>query len=181
MDEEAQGGGLAREGTLAGLRPRILAVARKRLSADDAEDLTQDVLLLLATKYTDVEDPGQLVALAIGILRRKRADFWRKRTRHGEGMVEDQAVSPLPDGAPGPETVAADRERLRLFTNAATRLGARCRDLLRRKLEGQSFVEMANELGRPVNTVYSWDHRCHQNLRALLGDRWAFVTGEEER
>jgi DNA-directed RNA polymerase specialized sigma24 family protein len=75
---------------------------------------------------------------------------------------------------------AADRERLRLLADAAACLGGRCREVLRRKLEGQSFVEIAKDLGRPVNTVYSWDHRCHQALRRLLGDRYAFVAGEEE-
>ncbi len=44
-------------------------------------------------------------------------------------------------------------------------------------------MEIASELGRPVNTVYSWDHRCHKRLKELLGDRWPFVSGrmEDER
>ena len=171
----------SRETTLASLRLRVLAAARRRLSPADAEDLTQEVLLLLATKYADVEETGQLVALGLGILRKKRADLWRKSARRGESTAEDAAAMPLPHGGPGPDTVAADRERLRLFTAAATRLEGRCREILRRKLEGLSFVEIAAELGRPVNTVYSWDFRCHQRLRKLLGDRWSFVAGEEER
>jgi len=172
---------LTRETTLASLRIRILAVARRRVSPPDAEDLTQEVLLLLTTKYSDVEDPGQLVALALGILRKKRADLWRKAARHGEASAEDPTGMPLPDGRPGPDAVTSDRERLRLFTKAVAHLGDRCRDLLRRKIEGQSFVEIAAQLGHPVNTVYSWDHRCHQRLRGLLGDRWGFVVGEEAR
>lgn len=172
---------LTRETALASLRIRILAAARRRVSPADAEDLTQEVLLLLTTKYADLDDPGQLVALALGILHKKRADFWRKAARHGEAAVEDPAGMPLPDRRPRPDTVASDRERLSLFTKAAARLGDRCRDLLRRKIEGQSFVEIAAQLGHPVNTVYSWDHRCHQRLRSLLGDRWGFVVGEEAR
>jgi DNA-directed RNA polymerase specialized sigma24 family protein len=65
-----------------------------------------------------------------------------------------------------------------MFVEAAGRLEGRCRQLLRRKLEGASFVEIAAELGRPVNTVYSWDSRCHERLKALLAERWAFVSGE---
>ena len=172
---------LTRDAALASLRLRILSAARRRLSPADAEDLTQEVLLLLTTKYAEVEDPGQLVALALGILRKKRADLWRKCARRGEASAEDVTEVPLPDGSPGPDTIAADRERLRLFAEAAARLEGRCREILRRKLEGLSFVEIAAELGRPVNTVYSWDFRCHQRLRTLLGDRWGFVAGGEGR
>jgi hypothetical protein len=32
-----------------------------------------------------------------------------------------------------------------------------------------------------VNTVYSWDRRCHQRLRKLLGAQWGFVSGEGDR
>ena len=181
MGDRAHEGTLTRETALASLRLRVLAAARRRVSPADAEDLTQEVLLLLTTKYADVEDAGQLVALALGILKRKRADLWRKAARRGEANAQDPADLPLPHGGPGPDTVAADRERLRLFADAAARLDGRCREILRRKLEGLSFVEIAAELGRPVNTVYSWDFRCHQRLRKLLGDRWGFVAGEEGR
>ena len=59
-----------------------------------------------------------------------------------------------------------------------TQLGGRCRDLLRRRLQGQSSVEIAAELGRPENTVYSWEYRCRERLKALLAENWAYVTGE---
>lgn len=172
---------LSRDAVLAALRHRILSAARRRLSPADAEDLTQEALLLLTTKYAHVHEPAELVALGLSILRKKRADLWRKAARRGETTAADAASLPLPDGAPTPESVATDRERLRLLAEAASRLGDRCRDILRRKLLGMSFVEIAAELGRPVNTVYSWDSRCHARLRALLGVRWGFVAGEEER
>jgi RNA polymerase sigma factor (sigma-70 family) len=172
---------LSRDTVLEALRSRLLAAARRRLSPADAEDLTQETLLLLTTKYAHVDDPAQLVALGIGILRKKRADLWRKSARRGEATAGDATSLPLPDGRPTADTIAEDRERLRLYAEAATRLGERCRGILRRKLDGLSFVEIAAELGRPVNTVYSWDRRCHQKLRELLGARWGFVAGEEER
>jgi RNA polymerase sigma factor (sigma-70 family) len=168
---------LTRETALASLRLRILSAARRRLSPADAEDLTQDVLLLLTTKYGEVEEPAQLVALGLEILRKKQADLWRKSARRGAASAEDATEVPLPHGGPGPDTIASDRERLRLFAEAVARLEGRCREILRRKLEGLSFVEIAAELGRPVNTIYSWDFRCHERLRKLLGDRWGFVAG----
>jgi RNA polymerase sigma factor (sigma-70 family) len=181
---------LTREAALEKIRARILAAARRGLSPEDAEDLTQEALLLLSTKYAHVEAPEELLALGVKIVRLKRRALWRKATRR-----RDAGLAPLPtrdeaDGdplerAPGqgpdPEEATRDRERVRLLTEAVDRLPGRCREMLRRKLEGESFVEIAASLRRPVNTVYSWDRRCHQRLRKLLGNRWSFVSGEEER
>jgi RNA polymerase sigma factor (sigma-70 family) len=172
---------LSRDTALEALRLRILAVAGRRLSPADAEDLTQETLLLLATKYAHVSEPSELVALGVGILRKKRADLWRKAARRGEASAEEPDPRTLPDAGPLPDVQARDRERLRLFAEAAARLDGRCREILRRKLEGMSFVEIARELGRPVNTIYSWDFRCHQRLRKILGARFRFVAGEDER
>jgi RNA polymerase sigma factor (sigma-70 family) len=180
-----------RDGALEQVRARILAAARRHLSPADAEELTQDTLVLLATKYVHVEAPEELVAVGIRILRFKRAALWRKaKRRRAAGDVpaparpeeDDDPLANVADpGAPDPEEIARGRERVRLLASAAARLPGRCRELMRRKLEGESFVEMAASLGRPVNTVYSWDRRCHETLRKLLGTRWGFVSGKEER
>jgi RNA polymerase sigma factor (sigma-70 family) len=175
---------LGREEALSRVRARILAAARSRLSAADAEDMTQEALFLLATKYTHVSRPEELVAIGVRIVAFKRMAFWRKTARRraaGDTPLPAEAtdVDPLdrPDDAPDPEEIAWVRQRLAMFVEAAARLDGRCRQILRRKLEGASFVEIADELGRPVNTVYSWDHRCHQRLKSILAERWAFVSG----
>ena len=148
------------------VRARVLGAARARLSPADAEDLTQELLVLLTTKYAHVGAPEELVAIGVRIVAFKRAALWRKATL--------DAASEAPD----PEAVARSRQRLSMFVEAASRLDGRCRQLLRRKLEGASFAEIAAELGRSVNTVYSWDYRCHQRLKTFLAERWAFVSGE---
>jgi len=180
---------LTREAALEKIRARILAAARRGLSPEEAEDLTQEALLLLSTKYAHVRAPEELLALGVKIVSLKRRVFWRKTARRRDAGLtsppsRDEDGDPLesaPSRAPDPETVARDRERVRALAGATARLPSRCRELLRRKLEGESFVEIAASLGRPVNTVYSWDRRCHQRLRKLLGARWGFVSGEEDR
>ncbi len=180
----------SRDEVLARVRARVLAAARARLSPADAEDLTQDALILLTTKYAHVGAAEELVALGVRIVALKRTALWRKLARRR--AAGDTPAAPLDStsgdplerasgDSPDPEAIAHVRERLSMFVEAAARLDGRCREILRRKLQGASFVEIAFELGRPVNTVYSWDWRCHQRLKALLGDRWAFVSGEEAR
>lgn len=181
---------LERDEVLARVRARVLAAARARLSPADAEDLTQDALVLLSTKYAHVTAAEELVALGVRIVAFKRAALWRKAARRkdlgetpvapvdaGDGDPLDRRPGDLPD----PEAIARDRQRLSIFVEAAVRLDGRCREILRRKLQGASFVDIALEMGRSVNTVYSWDHRCHKRLKELLGDRWTFVSGQEPR
>jgi RNA polymerase sigma factor (sigma-70 family) len=184
------GSDLTRENVLERVRARILGVARRGLSVEEAEDLAQETLLLLTTKYANVEAPEELIALGITIVRKLRSAQWRRAARrrdlgHVAPPPRDEDGPDLFEGAsgsmPDPETLARVGQRVRLFTDAADRLSGRCRDMLKRKLEGESFVEIAKSLGRPVNTVYSWDHRCHKRLKELLGAHLGFVTGEEER
>jgi len=180
---------IGRDEVLARVRARVLAALRRWLSPEDAEDLAQETLVLLSTKYAHVAAAEELVKLAVEIAWRKRLAHWRKGARR-RGLGEtplpsfEDGTDPVDRTASGersPEEIARARQRLALLLEAAQRLAGRCREILRRKLEGASFVEIAAELGRPVNTVYSWDHRCHQKLKELLGDRWGFVAGREER
>jgi RNA polymerase sigma-70 factor (ECF subfamily) len=181
---------LTREAALERVRARVLGAARRSLSPADAEDLTQDVLVVLSERYGHVSAPAELVALGVRILRFKRAALWRKTARRRQAGATPLPADPdrpdpvetTPDtGAPDPEAIARDRERVRLLAEAAARLDGRCREMLRAKLEGLSFVEIAKQMGRPVNTVYSWDRRCHERLRKLLGSKLGFVSGEESR
>jgi RNA polymerase sigma-70 factor (ECF subfamily) len=172
---------LSRDDVLARVRARILAFARARLSPDDAEDLTREALVLLTTKYAHVA-PEELVAIGARIVAFERTALSRKATRRQAAAESpagaDDAPLDAPSEAPDPEEIAHKRQRVAMLVEAAGRLEGRCRQLLRRKLEGASFVEIAAELGSPVNTVYSWDHRCHKKLKDLLAERWAFVSGE---
>jgi RNA polymerase sigma factor (sigma-70 family) len=175
---------LGREEALERVRARILSAARSRLSPADAEDVTQEALVLLTTKYAHVSAPEELVAIGVKIVSLMRRGLWRKSARRralGLTPVEagDSGVDPFdgPSDFPDPERIARDRQRFAMYLEAVSRLDGRCRDILRRQFEGASFVEIAKELGRPDNTVYSWAHRCNQRLKAILAERWAFVSG----
>jgi RNA polymerase sigma-70 factor (ECF subfamily) len=162
-----------RDDILASLRERILAFAASRIKKEAAEDLTQDTLMLLHQKYEHIHRLEDLVPLALRIVRFKMAAAWRKARRRGENTsipVEEQS---LPDFSRNPGTLAENHEMLDLLKSALRNLGERCRELFRHKLDGLSFPEIQKRMGAAsVNTVYTWDHRCRERLRELMGTTW---------
>jgi RNA polymerase sigma-70 factor (ECF subfamily) len=162
---------VAREEILAKLRERIVAYAASRLGRDTAEDIAQEVMILLETKYGAVEALDELVPLSLEITRRKLVAHWRKQQRRGEDRSVSAASLPLADPRPHPDEELERRERLERLAAAVSRLPPRCRELLRLKLEGKRFAEIQQVLGvRSVNTLYVWDLRCRRKLMKLLGD-----------
>ncbi|HJZ96040.1 MAG TPA: hypothetical protein VKE70_06015, partial [Candidatus Solibacter sp.] len=76
-----------RDEILANLRERILAFAASRMGRDVAEDLAQEVLVVLHEKYPQVSRLDELVPLSFQILRFKLASLRRKTARRGEYTI----------------------------------------------------------------------------------------------
>ncbi|HYO79889.1 MAG TPA: sigma-70 family RNA polymerase sigma factor [Bryobacteraceae bacterium] len=162
-----------RNQTLALLRERIVAFAASRIERSSAEDLAQDVLMVLEAKYPNVTAIGELVPLALQILRFKMAALRRKQLRRGDAAAIPAEELQLADDRPGPEDWAAQQQMLDRLSASVRKLGERCRELLRLKLLGRSFAEIAEEMdAASVNTVYTWDLRCRKRLLELMGGRW---------
>lgn len=158
---------------LARLRERILAFAASRLARDAAEDLVQEVMLLLHEKYARVERIEELIPLSLQILRFKLVAHRRKAYRRGEYSQVQVEDLPLADLGPDPEARAECLERAGRLESAMGRLCTRCRQIFRMKLDGKSFAEIQKALGAPsINTVYTWDFRCRKDLLRLLGGSW---------
>ncbi len=138
-----------------------------------AEDVTQEVLLVLHKKYALVERPEELVPLSIEIARFKILGARRKMVRRGEHTQADVEDLPLPSDGPDPFEQTERRERLEQLEAALRELGDRCRQLFRLKLEGLKFPEIQKRMqAESVNTVYTWDFRCRKQLMEKLGGGW---------
>ena len=160
------------------LRERIVAFAASRGAGSHAEDLAQEVLVLLHTKYGHLERAEDLVPLAFQILRFKLAAQRRKAVRRGEYDAVDVDAFPPPSDAPDPATVLERKELLARLMGGIARMGERCREMFRLKLQGRTFVEIQGLLGAAsLNTVYTWDHRCRKQLLETLGGRWEAPRG----
>ena len=164
---------MTRDDILTSLRERILSFAASRVSKELAEDLTQEVLVLLHEKYALVTELTELVPLAFQVLRFKLLDAHRKSLRRGE--YHQESVDELPLAKPGddPATLLDQKQRVDRLIAAVAQLGDRCRDLFKWKLEGNSFPEIQKLMGQTsINTIYTWDLRCRKQLLSLMGGTW---------
>ncbi|HJT89907.1 MAG TPA: sigma-70 family RNA polymerase sigma factor [Bryobacteraceae bacterium] len=164
---------MSRDEVLAKLRERIFRFAASHLSKDAAEDLAQEVLMLLHEKYARLERPEDLLPLSLQIVRFKMMALRRKTARHGEYHQVSIEDIPLPDMRPDPADSLARREMLERLEHAMGQLEDRCRELFHLKLQGKTFPEIQKILGvSAINTIYTWDHRCRKHLLELMGGGW---------
>ena len=162
-----------RDQILITLRERILSFATLRISKAQAEDLTQEVLVVLHEKYARVTDLTELVPLAFQILRFKMLDSHRKSLRRGEYNQESVDDLPLVDPGDDPAMALDQKQRVDRLLTALAQLGERCRELFKWKLEGNSFPEIQKLMGQnSINTIYTWDLRCRKQLLSLMGNSW---------
>jgi RNA polymerase sigma-70 factor, ECF subfamily len=162
-----------RDDLLAKLRERIFRFAASRLSRDLAEDLAQEVLLVLHEKYPALDRIEDLLPLSIEIARFKIMAAGRKMMRRGEYSQVSVDDLPLAGTGADPFEQAARRERLARLETVLAGLGERCRQLFRLKLEGYTFQEIQKQMGvKALNTLYTWDFRCRKQLMETLGGDW---------
>jgi len=164
---------MTRDEILDRLRERIVGFAASRIQRDAAQDVAQEVLMVLHEKYRHLERMEDLVPLAFEILRFKMVALRRKAVRRGEYNQVSVEDIQLPDSAVDPATDAERRELLQRLMEAIGKLGERCRRIMALKLEGKNFIEIQKILGAAsINTVYTWDFRCRKQLLELMGGSW---------
>ena len=155
------------------LRERIVRFAASRLTGDSAEDVAQDVMVVLEEKYKSVQQVGELVPLSIEIARFKIMALRRKNARRGEYDSVSVEDLPLASSTPDPFEQASRRQDMDRLAAAVRELGERCKRLIRLKLEGLNFAAIQREMGADsLNTVYTWDFRCRKQLLEKLGGEW---------
>jgi RNA polymerase sigma-70 factor, ECF subfamily len=170
----------SREDILRKLRERIVGFAASRIQRDAAEDLAQEVLILLHEKYGHLELLEDLLPLSLKIVRFKMLAHRRKARRHGEYSQVSLDEIQTPDGSDDALTAMEQRETRERLMAAVAALGDRCRRLLALKLEGKSFAEIQIAFGvSSINTIYTWDFRCRQQLMESIAlDREKSARGK---
>ena len=159
---------MERNQILEALRERIVRFAASRLTGG-AEDIAQEVLLLLHEKYPALNRVEDLVPLSLEIARFKILAARRKTVRRGENTQVSVDDLPIAGSDPDPFEQAARRERLEQLEAALKQMGDRCREIFRLKLQGLSFIDIQKQLKvSSLNTLYTWDFRCRKELQQRL-------------
>ncbi len=139
-------------------------------SPAEAEDLTQEVFLTLATRRTYDPGRGSLSAFLITIARSRAIDRLR-RARRRLRLLENRRPGQLP--SPAPEDDPLERldlvERGRRVRAALTELPERQRRVLELAYyRDLSQSQIAVALGAPLGTVKSWARQGLSGLRRNL-------------
>ncbi len=128
--------------------------------------------MVLHEKYADVDRLQDLLPLSLQIIRFKIAGARRKMVRRGE--FSQVSVDDLPLAGPGnTESEAMRRETVDRLRRVLPKLGERCRELMKYKLQGRTFAEIQTLMkAASLNTIYTWDFRCRKHLLQLMGGDW---------
>ena len=169
--------GTNRDALLEKLRDRICSFAASKVPRDVAEDITQDVFMLLITKYADKTELSDLVPVAFRIVRFKLSAYRAKTMRRREHLTIplDDLVDRLKSDShlANPDDQLQRQELSRRLLAAFDHLGDRCRRIFLMKLQGHGFAAIQHALrANSINTVYTWDARCRQRLLELMGGSW---------
>lgn len=128
------------------------------------EDLVQEVLV---RAHRARASPLDVRALLYSIARRAVGRWKRKKRRREE--VEPAAAAWHGEDAPSPRDEQEAAERRAAVEAALAELEPIERDaLVRIDLEGATAPEVADEVGVPVNTIYSRLHRARRRFLAAL-------------
>lgn len=181
--------------------PELGAYFRRHGCQDDeADDLTQTVFMQMLERIGTLKDAPKFHVWLFKIARNYLRNFLRDRARSREGFEEfaDKARKDSESSAfwvrgtfePSPETRLAmsetvDRRRLVLRSLLkVTRLATRTRESILRRLQGDSYEEIARALNISVGTVGSHLSRASaalvRNLDKIDPDAVALEDGDDD-
>lgn len=154
---------------------RLRRFIRRRVGADEAEDILQEVFYELVLAYRLMQPVEHVGAWLFRVARNRITDLFRKKrpgswpappAEDGEALsLED--LLPSPDK--GPEAAYVRGVLLEELDAALDELPDEQREVfVAHELEGRSFKEMAAQTGVNVNTLLSRKHYAVLHLRRRL-------------
>lgn len=136
---------------------------------EDAENIVQDVFLMLWEKREVLEVQVSLVSYLFSLVKNRCMDYLRHQ------VVADEFKQELSAKLSSLEvlnnTVGPDEDIERIIATAIDKLPERCREIfIKSRIEGRKYREIADELHLSVNTVENQMSIALKRLRAELKD-----------
>jgi RNA polymerase sigma factor (sigma-70 family) len=149
--------------------PSVRTVVRQYVrSAEDVNDLVQEVYLRALQRLHTLEDPERFRSWLYAIARNACLDHVRRARRRPTTAVEDELIEPR-DVDPGPDELAEVRELSERVRNGAARLNARDSTLLAMVTQlGFTPTDVAGALGMSHTAAKVAVHRARQRLRNAM-------------
>jgi RNA polymerase sigma factor (sigma-70 family) len=151
---------------------------RYGLTAAEVDDVGQEVFLALAQNMHQIEDPERLSAWLITTARRLTWRAVQKRNREQPAAAGDLSDIELPATAqpvtthvPSIHALFTGWQQQEMISLSMTKLGDRCRDLLRLiflDAAEPSYAQISAQLGIPLGSIGPTRNRCLQQMRTIL-------------
>lgn len=154
-------------------------LVRSGLAQADADDLFQDVCLILYNHLGDLRDTARLSSWLISTSKREVWRLHRRRKTHqttdlSEREWEFESAEPVAGAeAPQPEQSAMAMEEQHLVRLAMSRMQDRCKQLLTMLYMQDppaSYQDVSARLSLPSGSIGPTRARCLQKLKDLLGE-----------
>lgn len=145
----------------------IYAYIRSLLfSPEEAEEVFQETCIALWEHFEQFEPGTSFRAWARQIARHRTLAWCKKKRRRDELVFSEDVIDLLAADEEGPREADERREALR---ECARKLREEDRALIdRRYAERVTTVRLAEELGRPLNTVYKALQRIRSGLKQCI-------------
>lgn len=143
-------------------------LVRLGVAERDRADLAHEVFLIVHKKLADYDRSRPLRAWLFGITFRVVLGF--KRRASGKEILVDPSEDRDGSIAPTPEDLTSTSERLDFALRALEAIPLERRALfIRHRIDGESIVELAEEMGIPLNTAYSRLRLARADFQRALG------------
>ena len=146
---------------------RIVGFRGYRIPAVDRQDIEQEVLAQIwrAAGRSGFEAGDGFWGFVDVVTTRRCIDWFRGQRRATPLEWESDVSAP----GPGPLQSVLDDERAELARMSVARLKEPCRDLIRlRVVRGQSYRQIAGQLGRSEEALRAQMYRCVRQAREAL-------------
>lgn len=153
-------------------RDRIFTFACYHLgNRDDAEDVTQEVLVRLWKNLDSLED-AHIMPWVIHVTRNACIDALRRRRTYRALVTADpegDAMTRVPSRGPAPSVAAETADLQAHLERALQDLTEPYRSIvILREIQDLRYEEIVDALGLPLNTVKVYLHRGRRKLREKL-------------
>ncbi len=141
---------------------------RLGVTAADADDVCQEVFLVVHKKLSEYDGRAPLRAWIYGIAVRKASDYRRLARNRYETLAQapgDERAA----GAPGPEQSLEHRRDLELLDRAINELdGDKRNAFVLYEVEGLTLSEVAAAVSCPLQTLYSRLNAARRQVHAAM-------------